>query len=157
MLYLLDTPLNFIESTALFTEGGAILAVVLVTNTVRHALNWFRRWFPLILSILLSSMIYFADTSNEELTDATPIIAQKRSLLDDWIVPGFLILLNGALIYSASFGLQNNVVTDDVDGFDRQGQELHVLRSDNELLKQVHPEIVKQSEDQVRQTFTMKW
>lgn len=88
---------SMIDGNALATLGGAILAVVVITNTLRHVFNWGPRWFALILSVVTSfvaASIQGFDFGGAELVKNI-----------------FLIILNGCLIYTSAFGIQNNVIS----------------------------------------------
>lgn len=91
------TSVQLMTSQALLTTGSAILAVVVISNTVFHVSGWKSRWFSLILSIILAYTIYQLGIKD-----------QQKSFLINFL----LIIINGCLIYTSAFGLQNNVIVE---------------------------------------------
>jgi len=88
---------EFITFNSLATLSSCILAVIVIMNTTRHVFNWGPRWFGLFLSILIS---FVAWKISENDTNATSLIVNI-----------LLIVLNGCLIYTSAFGIQNTVVS----------------------------------------------
>ncbi|HMP31318.1 MAG TPA: hypothetical protein PKD85_17060, partial [Saprospiraceae bacterium] len=88
--------IEFMTSQSLATTGSAILAVVVISNTVSHVSGWQSRWFSLFLSIVVSFTIYKLGIKEDQ-----------NSVLIDLL----LIIINGCLIYTSAFGLQNNVIS----------------------------------------------
>lgn len=112
---------NFFDSTSLFTMGGAISVVILVTDTITHVFGWFKRWFPLVLSVVVSFFICIAEVENKIVTTIREdTVKEKVKKEVPQIVELTLVLVNGFLIYSIAFGIQNNLIKPENDGGDGQ-------------------------------------
>ncbi|MGD8353168.1 MAG: hypothetical protein PVJ01_03305 [Pseudomonadota bacterium] len=85
---------------SLGTFTGAVMAVVVIVNTIRHVFNWGPRWFGLALSILVSFVAFYI----------TVYIGEGPGVKTPGLLKYFIILLNGCLIYTSAFGVQNTVI-----------------------------------------------
>lgn len=94
---------DFFTIASFGTLAGCVIAVVLIVNALRHALNWGPRWFGFLLSILVS-VIALQILSN--LGDES-----KTVNLGLWI-KYFIVFINGCLIYTSAFGLQSTIIHD---------------------------------------------
>ena len=95
---------DFFTVSSLSTFGGAVTVVVVILNTVRHAFNWGPRWFGLIISVLVSLGALLIATS-------VPAEAAAGESGGSGIASWIVAVVNGCLIYTSAFGLQNTVVT----------------------------------------------
>ena len=87
----LGGPMNIeprlLDLSDIATLGGAVMAVLAVTNTLAYALNLKARWLGLLVALVVSSL---GSLANDAALD-----------LKTWL----LALLNACVIYSASAGL----------------------------------------------------
>lgn len=84
------------------TLTGCVVAVVVIINSLRHALNWGPPWFGLLLSILIAFVALHLTASVGD-TSKTANLGWFKYLI---------VLVNGCLIYTSAFGIQNTVVID---------------------------------------------
>ena len=106
---------DFFTPASFVTLTGAVASVVVIVNAIRHAVNWGPRWFGLILSIGIAFLAWHisAGTGDQSKTTALGGLGY------------FIVLVNGCLIYTSSFGIQNTVIgkppNGDGGGLDWQG------------------------------------
>ena len=94
------------KPATLLTLTGCIAAEVVVVNTLRHATGWGPRWFALVLALgIAAAALMLAHKAAKPDADRKP----------NWIVQVFVVLLNGCLIYTSAFGVQNSVIGDAED------------------------------------------
>ncbi|WP_422081483.1 hypothetical protein [Ulvibacterium sp.] len=107
-----DSGIDFISPTSLLTIGGAILAVVVIVNTTRHVFNWGPKWYALLLALVVSFTVWQLDNKPRK-QDSTKgsINTESENKQSLSVLSVFLILVNGCLIYTSAFGIQNNVVS----------------------------------------------
>jgi len=93
---------NFFTLSSMTTLAGSVAVVVVVLNTTRHVLNWGPRWFGLLIAIAVSIGALHASSA----AAATGGAAAAAPGLLGYIVA----LVNGCLIYTSAFGLQNSTI-----------------------------------------------
>ncbi len=91
---------DFFTLASFATLTGSVVAVVVIVNSLRHALNWGPRWFGLALSILIAFVALHLTASVGD---------QSRTVGLGWI-KYLAVFVNGCLIYTSAFGIQNTVV-----------------------------------------------
>lgn len=91
---------DFFTVASFATLTGSVVAVVVIVNALRHALNWGPRWFGLALSVLVAFVAFYLTTNMGE---------QPKTANLGWI-KALTIIVNGCLIYTSAFGIQNTVV-----------------------------------------------
>ena len=91
---------DFFTLASFATLTGCVVAVVAIVNALRHALNWGPRWFGLSLSILIAFVALYI-TANVGDAPKTENLGLFKYLL---------AFVNGCLIYTSAFGIQNTVV-----------------------------------------------
>lgn len=89
------------KPATLGTLTGCIAAEVVAMNTLHHALNWGPRWFALVLAMIIAAGAAVLATRGGDTTAA--------SKLNPIVLTG-MVLLNGCLIYTSAFGVQNSVI-----------------------------------------------
>lgn len=83
------------------TLAGCVFSTVLIMNTIRHSFKWGPEWFGLIISILVAIIAYNI-SSEGSLGDIT----NNESKITNY----FIVFMNGCLIYTSAFGVQNTVI-----------------------------------------------
>jgi hypothetical protein len=91
---------DFFTKASFATLAGSVAAVLIIINTIHHVFNWGPRWFGLLVSLLIALVAFQTARS---LGDAT-----KTSRLGRLVY--VIVFLNGCLIYSSAFGVQNSVI-----------------------------------------------
>ena len=91
---------DFFTLTSFATLTGSVVAVVVIINALRHSLNWGPRWFGLVVSIFIAFVAYYLTTS---------LGTESKTASLGW-VKYFTVFVNGCLIYTSAFGIQNTVV-----------------------------------------------
>lgn len=91
---------DFFTLASFATLTGCVVAVVVIVNSLRHALNWGTRWFGLTLSILIAFVALQLTVSVGD-TPKTVNLGWFKYLT---------VFVNGCLIYTSAFGIQNTVV-----------------------------------------------
>jgi thiol:disulfide interchange protein len=84
---------------SLVTLSGSVAAVWLVVNVIRHVTGWGPRWFGLLVALGMSLAGFFAAGGAGEATERA------------WL-HYLAVLINGLLIYSSAFGIQQTVLAD---------------------------------------------
>jgi hypothetical protein len=103
---------DFFTVASFATLTTTVVAVVAVVNALRHALNWGPRWFGLLLSIAFALVALFVTAAMGE-TSQTAGLGWIRYLV---------ALINGCVIYTSAFGVQNAVIAPPVtDGVQAEG------------------------------------
>lgn len=92
---------DFFTVASVATLSGSVAAVVFIYNTFRHVFNWGPRWFGLALSILISVAAFKIATGLGDTQKTTPL---------GW-ASYLIVFINGCLIYSSAFGIQNTLVS----------------------------------------------
>jgi hypothetical protein len=92
---------NFFTVASFGTLVGCVSAVVVIMNVMRHAFNWGPRWMGLLVSLVIAVVALkvtsgFGASHTAELGTLRYLIA----------------LMNGCLIYTSAFGVQNNAVVE---------------------------------------------
>ncbi len=100
---------------SLLTLSGSVAAVWLVVNVIRHATGWGPRWFGLIVAVGISFVAFYATGGAGEGTELA------------WL-HHVTALLNGLLIYSSAFGVQQTVLADRVGGASRRPMSAERIR-----------------------------
>ena len=85
---------SFVTIESFGTLVGCVATVVVLVNTTRHVFDWGPRWFGLLSSIVVSAVAF--SISKSELSGP---------------IAYMLVMLNGCLIYTSAFGIQNTVVS----------------------------------------------
>ena len=115
---------DFFTVNSFATLAGSVLCVVVLVNTIRHVFNWGPRWFSLLLSIAVS-FVAFSVTS--ELGDGPKTVNNR-------LLNYLIVVLNGCLIYSSAFGLQNTIVAPGPSG---SGLRLQSASGDESISKRL--------------------
>ena len=91
---------DFFTVASFGTIASCVVAVVAIVNALRHAVNWGPRWFGLLLSIgtAIAALVVTANWG-ESKTASIPVILR-----------GLIVLVNGCLIYTSAYGIQNTVI-----------------------------------------------
>ena len=92
---------DFFTVASFATLTGSVVAVVAIVNALHHSLNWGPRWFGLALSILIAFVALQITAS---------IGVQSKTAALGWF-KYLMVFVNGCLIYTSAFGIQNTVVT----------------------------------------------
>lgn len=91
---------DFFTLTSFATLTGSVVAVVVIVNALRSAINWGPRWFGLLVSIGVA-FIALAITSS---------MGEGQETAGMGWIKYFTTFVNGCLIYTSAFGIQNTVV-----------------------------------------------
>lgn len=91
---------DFFTLASLGTLTGSVMAVVVIVNTIRHVFNWGPRWFGFAVSILISFIAFYITSG---------MGAGPKTAGTGWL-RYFIIFVNGCLIYTSAFGIQNIVI-----------------------------------------------
>lgn len=93
---------DFFTVASFATLTATVLAVVAVMNTLRHALGWGPRWFGLLLSIAFAFVAM----------NVTAAMGEQSQTADLGWIRYLVALVNGCLIYTSAFGVQNTVISE---------------------------------------------
>ena len=91
---------DFFTLASLGTLTGSVMAVVVIVNTIRHVFNWGPRWFGFAVSILVSFIAFYITAGMGE---------GPKTAGTGWL-KYFIVFVNGCLIYTSAFGIQNIVI-----------------------------------------------
>lgn len=91
---------DFFTLTSFATLTGSVVAVVVIVNALRSAINWGPRWFGLVVAIVVAFLALAITSSMGEVQETAGL---------GWI-KYFTTFVNGCLIYTSAFGIQNTVV-----------------------------------------------
>ncbi len=91
---------DFFTLTSFATLTGSVVAVVVIVNALRSAINWGPRWFGLVVAIVVAFLALAITSSMSEVQETAGL---------GWI-KYFTTFVNGCLIYTSAFGIQNTVV-----------------------------------------------
>lgn len=94
---------DFFTPSSFLTLTSCVAAVVLIMNTIRHVFSWGPPWAALLLSVIVAIVAYY-------ITSMLGTISQTASL--HWSVRTLIVVINGCLIYTSAFGMQNSVIQD---------------------------------------------
>ncbi|MFW6288366.1 MAG: hypothetical protein ACOC2Q_01140 [Spirochaetota bacterium] len=100
---------------SLLSLSGSVGAVWLVVNVTRHATGWGPRWFGVIVALGMSFVTFFATGGADDVTE----LAWLRYIA---------VLVNGLLIYSSAFGIQQTVLADRAGGTAAQPMSTERIR-----------------------------
>ncbi len=100
------------KPATLLTLTGCIAAEVVVMNTLRHATGWGPRWFALLLALAIAATAAVL---------AAKAVKPSAGTKHHWIVTILVVLLNGCLIYTSAFGVQNSVIGDEDEDEQKSG------------------------------------
>ena len=104
---------DFFTVASFATLATTVLAVVAVVNAVRHAFSWGPRWFGFLLSIVFAFVAF----------SVTAAMGEESRTTDLGWIRYLVVLVNGCLIYTSAFGVQNTVIADsDVGGVGLQSE-----------------------------------
>lgn len=92
---------DFFTLASFATLSTCVLGVVAVVNTVRHAFHWGPRWFGLLVAIAFALIAL-------NVTVAMGNPPEKKIGLLSYIIA----LVNGCIIYTSAFGVQNNIIVE---------------------------------------------
>ena len=95
---------DFFTASSFLTLGGCVAAVTLVVNAIQHVFRWGPRWFGLLCSILVSMFGLAVARAGSDATFAT------NGTTLEGILPWVFAFLNGFLIYTSAFGVQNTIL-----------------------------------------------
>ena len=98
---------DFFTVASFGTLAGSVAAVVVIVSALRHAVNWGPRWFGLIESVAVS---FFAWSLTKKMASAS------TDNINIGVIQYVIVLLNGCLIYTSAFGIQNTVIAPDNAG-----------------------------------------
>ena len=106
---------DFFTLTSFATLTGSVVAVVVIVNALRSAINWGPRWFGLVVAIIVAFLALAITSSMGDVQETAGL---------GWI-KYFTAFVNGCLIYTSAFGIQNTVVaaTSSSGGTSFQGVE----------------------------------
>jgi len=97
---------DFFTVASFATLTTTVLAVVAVVNAIRHAFNWGPRWFGFALSIIFAFVAL----------NVTAAMGDGSRTTDLGWIRYLVTLVNGCLIYTSAFGVQNAVIADSAAG-----------------------------------------
>jgi SNF family Na+-dependent transporter len=91
---------DFFTAASFATLTGSVASVVVIVNVFRHVFNWGPRWFGLILSIVVAVIAWHiaASAGDQSKTAALGLFGY------------FIVFVNGCLIYTSAFGIQNSII-----------------------------------------------
>jgi hypothetical protein len=92
---------QFFSPASFGTVSACVLAVIVIANSTRHALGWGPRWAILLLSIAVAIVAFSIAWSDPKSSvhDLVPVVI------------ALIVVANGCLIYTSSFGIQNTVIS----------------------------------------------
>lgn len=96
---------DFFTLASFGTLVGCVSATVVIMNVMRHVFNWGPRWMGFLVALAIA-IVALVVTSG-----MGPSQTEQMG-----VVRYLIALVNGCLIYTSAFGVQNNAVVPLADG-----------------------------------------